>query len=58
LVGWPLIQYDDVRIIVNRNEFHARLKTEFTSYLAEISDGHDALLRSNFRTKMNFIARV
>lgn len=53
----PLIQDDGKRLIVNRNEFHTRLKVEFAGYLDELRAGGDTDLRDNFRTKMTFIAR-
>lgn len=54
----PLLQDNGSRIIVNRTKFHELLKTEFQRYLAELRDPANATLRSNFRTKMNFISRA
>lgn len=54
----PLVQIDGESIIVNRNEFHARLSAEFTEYLGELRDQSNGQLRSHFRKKMNFIARA
>lgn len=54
----PLLQNVDGSLIVNRNMFHERLKAEFASYLIELRAPENRVLRSNFRKKMNFIARV
>lgn len=54
----PLIRTERNSIIVNRNEFHNRLKAEFAAYLAELRNPLNTQLRSNFRKKMNFIART
>jgi hypothetical protein len=54
----PLIRVEGETIIVNRNEFHDRLKAEFAAYLGELRDPTNVPLRSHFRKKMNFIART
>lgn len=54
----PLVRTEGDSIIVNRNEFHGGLKSEFTAYLGELRDTRNAQLRANFRKKMNFIART
>jgi len=54
----PLVQTVGDAIIVNRNEFHERLKIEFTAYLQELRNHTNTVLRDNFRKKMNFIARA
>lgn len=54
----PLVRMDGDSIIVNRTEFHERLKSEFTAYLSELRNPTNTQLRSNFRKKMNFIARA
>jgi hypothetical protein len=54
----PIVQKHGDSVIVNRNEFHQRLKSDFTEYLQELRDPINAQLRSNFRTKMDFIARA
>jgi hypothetical protein len=54
----PLIQKDGDRVIVNRNKFHERLKSEFAVYLLELRDSNNNQLRFNFRKKMDFIARI
>ncbi len=52
-----LIQIKDNGIIVNRNEFHKRLKDDFEVYLKELMNPKMTKLRTNFRKKMDFIAR-
>ncbi|MBI2290682.1 MAG: hypothetical protein HYU73_10170 [Betaproteobacteria bacterium] len=54
----PLVQKAGNSLIVNRNEFHERLKSEFEAYLQELRDPANMRLRSHFRKKMNFIARI
>lgn len=54
----PLVQEVGDSIIVNRNEFHNNLKVELTTYLSELRNPTNVQLRSNFRKKMNFIART
>lgn len=54
----PLVRTEGESIIVNRNEFHGRLKSEFAAYLGELRDPVNAQLRLNFRKKMNFITRA
>lgn len=54
----PLVQKDGDSVIVNRNKFHERLKSEFAAYLQELRGLTNTQLRSNFRKKMNFIARA
>lgn len=53
----PLLQIDHGRIIVNRNEFHERIKREFESYLSALRDVKNSDLRVNFKKKMDWIAR-
>ena len=54
----PLLQFDDGQIIVNRTKFHEVLKAEFETYLTELRDKKNTVLRTNFRTKMDFISRI
>jgi len=54
----PLIQKVGDNVIVNRNAFHEHLNSEFAAYLQELRDPSNTQLRSNFRKKMNFIARA
>lgn len=54
----PLVRQVGDSVIVNRNEFHERLKLEFEAYLQELRDPTNTLLRTHFRKKMNFIARA
>jgi len=54
----PLVRTEGESIIVNRNEFHTCLSFEFTAYLDELRNKSNVQLRSNFRKKMNFIART
>jgi hypothetical protein len=51
-----LIRTEAGRLVVNRNEFHKRLKRELDAYLTELGDPKEAQLRVNFRRKMNYIA--
>lgn len=53
----PLVQRVGRAIIINRNEFHKRLSAEFASYLQQLRSPANAELRTNFRRKMDFIAR-
>ena len=53
----PLISTSYKSLVVNRNEFHARLKAEFARYIEQLDDSGSVDLRTNFRKKMNFIAR-
>jgi hypothetical protein len=54
----PLVRTEGDSIVVNRNEFHERLKTEFAAYLGELRNPTNTQLRSNFRKKMSFISRA
>lgn len=54
----PLVHKVGDSVVVNRTEFHNRLKREFKSYLEELRNLGNAELRRNFRTKMDFIART
>jgi hypothetical protein len=54
----PLVRREGARIIVNRNEFHERLKKDFQSYNVELRDASNILLRRNFRKKMGFVSRT
>ncbi len=54
----PLLQNEGGSLTVNRNTFHERLKAEFESYLQELRTPVNEALRTNFRKKMNFIART
>src|SRR5258708_1929789 len=53
----PLLRIDGVKITVNRNEFHERLKVEFQGYLVELRDPAKTTLRQHFRKKMDLISR-
>jgi hypothetical protein len=53
----PLIHVSGEAITVNRNEFHERLKAEFQSYLSELREPKNTIIRQNFRKKMDFISR-
>lgn len=53
----PLIREVGGKLIVNRNKLHESLKAEFQNYLAELRDPANAILRTKFRTKMDFISR-
>ena len=54
----PLLRVNGDAITVNRNKFHDCFKAEFQSYLAELRDSKNSILRNNFRKKMNFISRI
>ena len=54
----PLLQINGKGFTVNRDEFHACVKGEFEDYLAQLRDPTNVSLRQNFRTKMDFIARM
>ena len=51
-----LLSVDNGRITVNRTAFHQALLAELKTYLGELSSGTDVSLRSNFKTKMDFVA--
>jgi hypothetical protein len=53
----PLLRTEGNAMIVNRNKFHECLKEEFGKYLSELRDPNNAVLRKNFRKKMDFISR-
>jgi hypothetical protein len=53
----PIVRVDGDGMIVNRTEFHRRLKAEFERYLKELKDPKQIDLRNNFRKKMDFISR-
>lgn len=53
----PLLHVKGTAITVNRNKFHDCLKEEFRSYLTELRDPRNLVLRENFRRKMDFISR-
>ena len=50
-----LIRSNGDEMVLNRTEFHSRLKREFEAYLNGLSEGTDAKLRSNLRKKMDHI---
>jgi len=52
----PLLRLDGNQMTVNRTAFHQALLAELKEYLTELRIGRNAVLRSNFRTKMDFIA--
>jgi hypothetical protein len=54
----PLLRVEGNAITVNRNKFHDCLKAEFQTYLGELRDPRNFVLRGNFRGKMNFISRT
>lgn len=51
----PLLRLEGNKMTLNRNEFHSRLKKEFDQYLKDLALGRNEQLRSNLRTKMDFI---
>ena len=46
------------KMIINRNEFHSRLKTELNRYLEALQRNSEKDLRRNFRKKMDVICRI
>jgi hypothetical protein len=52
----PLLALSGTQITVNRTAFHEAFVQELEAYLAALGSGTDQPLRSNFRTKMDFIA--
>jgi hypothetical protein len=52
----PLLKVDGDQIVVNRTAFHGALIAELDEYLTVLRNGSDQQLRTNFRTKMDFIA--
>ena len=54
----PLLRLESSAITINRNKFHECLKAEFQTYLSELRDPKNSVLRENFRKKMNFVSRA
>lgn len=54
----PLVHKVGNSVIVNRTELHTRLTSEFASYIEELRNPANHELRTNFRRKMDFIART
>jgi hypothetical protein len=54
----PLLRVEGNAITVNRNKFHDCVKAEFQTYLSELRDPRNLVLRENFRRKMGFISRI
>lgn len=52
----PLLVLNDTQITVNRTAFHQAFVAELEEYILALKSGADQALRSNFRTKMDFIA--
>jgi len=52
----PLLALNGTQITVNRTAFHQAFVKELEEYLVALQRGADRPLRSNFRTKMDFIA--
>src|SRR6266446_3759108 len=49
------VRRDGAMVIVNRTEFHKRLKEDFDDYLDELAQPSNVDLRRNFRKKMDFM---
>lgn len=47
----------DGKQYINRTKIHKFLKNDFNRYLEDLKDPNNKILRSNFRKKMDFIAR-
>ncbi len=56
-VGPLLVVFDD-KMIINRNEFHSRLKAEFNRYVEVLKANSEKGLRQKFRYKMDVICRI
>lgn len=54
----PLLRLEGSAITINRNKFHECLKAELQTYLSELRDPTNLVLRENFRKKMNFVSRA
>ena len=54
----PSLRVEGGAITINRNKFHECLKAEFQTYLSELRDPRNLILRENFRKKMNFVSRT
>jgi hypothetical protein len=54
--GALLIQ-EPTGLIINRTEFHERLKTAFADYVRNLQQGRPPSLRDKFRSKMDHICR-
>jgi hypothetical protein len=52
------LQRTEHGIIVNRTEFHKKLKKEFDQYLKDLIENTDSRLRENYRKVMNHISRT
>lgn len=52
------LQRTEHGIIVNRTEFHKKLKKEFDQYLKDLIENTDPRLRENYRKVMNHISRT
>lgn len=53
----PLLIEEPSGLIINRTEFHRRLKRVFADYLQGLRDGWPSQLRGRFRVKMEHICR-
>lgn len=53
-----LIQKQGEYIIVNREEFHEKIKQELNIYLTELRKRQNHVLLNNFKKKMDFICNV
>ncbi len=56
----PIAKYTEHKtgLVINRDKFHSRLKQVIQQYVNELKDNSNIELRSNFRKKMDYIARV
>ena len=55
--GPLLFKFQDT-FILNRTEFHKKLKTSFDSYIQIIREGSDLALRANFKYVLDYIAKA
>jgi hypothetical protein len=55
-IGDMVWEYEN-ELIINRTEFHERLKKEIEGYIDKIENGDDSELRKNFVKKMDYISK-
>ena len=53
----PLVQNINNKMVINRTEFHKKLKDDFYHYLEQLKDERNVNLRNNFQKKMNHICQ-
>ena len=53
----PIVQNINNKMVINRTEFHKKLKDDFYHYLEQLKDERNVNLRNNFQKKMNHICQ-